>query len=49
MTERKIEGCLLRTDEDPDEPEYNVDNVRLNVDQQSYREQLITDDSKNVT
>ena len=33
----------------PDEIEFDGDNVQLNVNQQLYREQLIIDDSDNVT
>ena len=34
--------------DEPDETEYDGDNVRKNADQQSYREQSITDDSDNI-
>ena len=33
---------------EPDEPEYDGYNVQMNIDQQSYGEQSITDDSDNV-
>ena len=49
ITERTIEDRLVKTDKDPDEPEFDSENVKLNVDQQSYGEQSITDDSDNVT
>ena len=49
ITERKIEDRHDRTDKEPDEPEFNGDTVQLNVDQQSYGEQSITDDNENVT
>ena len=34
ITERKIEDHHEKTNKDPDEPEYDNDNVQLNVDQQ---------------
>ena len=48
IAERKIEDRHDKTCK-PDEPEFDGDNVQLNVDQQSYGEQSITDDSDNVT
>ena len=48
-TERNIEYQHVRTDNDPDEPEFDGGNVQLNVDQQSYEEQSFTDNSVNVT
>ena len=44
ITERKVEDRHLKTDNDPDDPESDADNVQLKVDQQSYGEQSITDD-----
>ena len=38
ITERKIEDRHEKTDKDQDDPEYDGDNVQLNVDQQSYGE-----------
>ena len=38
ITERKIEDRHDKIDKDPDEPEFDVDNLQLNVDQLSYRE-----------
>ena len=35
--------------DEPDESEYDADNVKINVDQHSYGEQSITDDSDNVS
>ena len=49
ITERKIEDQHAKTDNDPDEPEFDDDNVQLNVNQHSYGERSITDDSDNVT
>ena len=49
ITERKIEDRHVKTGNDPDEPEYDGENVQLNVDQQSYGEQPITDDSDYAT
>ena len=49
MTKRKIEDCQVKTDNDPDEIEYDGYNVQLNIDQQSYGEQSIPDDSNRVT
>ena len=43
ITERKIEDRHDKTYKEPDEPEFDVDNVQLNVGQQSYGEQSITD------
>ena len=34
--------------DEPDEPEYDGDNVKMNTDQHSYGEQSITNDSDNV-
>ena len=45
----KIEDLHAKTDKDPDESEFYCDSVQLNVDQKSYGEQSITDDSDNVT
>ena len=39
----------MKTANDTDEPEYDGDSLQLNVDQQSYGEQSITDDRNNVT
>ena len=49
ITQRKVEDCHERTEKDPCEPEFDDDNVQLNVDQQLYGEQSITDDSDNIT
>ena len=49
ITERKIENRQDKTDKDPNEPEFDGVNAQLNVDQQSYGEQSITDDSDDVT
>ena len=40
---------MTKTDKGSDEPEFDGDNVQLNVDQQSYGEQSITDNRENVT
>ena len=48
ISERKIEDRHERIYKEPDErdeSEYEEYNVQLNVDQQSYGEQSITDDS----
>ena len=45
----KIEEWYVRTDNDTNKPELDGDNEQLNVDQQSYGEQLITDGRNNVT
>ena len=45
ITERRIEDRHVRTDNDPDEPEYDGDIIQLNVDQLSYREHPFTNDS----
>ena len=49
ITEHKIEDRYVKTDKDPDEHDFDGSNVQLNVEQQSYGEQSITDDSDNVT
>ena len=49
ITERKIEDRRDRTNREPDEPEFDGENVELNVNQQSYGEQSITNDSYDVT
>ena len=46
---RKIEYRYVKTKNDPDEPEWGGDNIQLNFDQLSYREQPFTDDSESVT
>ena len=48
MTEHKIEDRHDTTYKEPDKPEFDGDNIQLNIEQQSYGEQLITDDSDNV-
>ena len=48
IIERKIEDRNDKTDKDPYESEFDGDNVQLNVDQQSYGELSINDDSDNV-
>ena len=48
-TERKIKDRHDKTDKESDEPEFDGDNVQLNVDQRQCGEQSITDDSDNVT
>ena len=35
ITDRKIEDRHIKTDNDPDEPEFDGDNVQLNVEKQS--------------
>ena len=49
ITESKIEERHVKTDNDPDAPELDVDNVHLNIGRQSYRKQSTTDDSDNLT
>ena len=49
VTERKIEDRHVKTRIDPYEPEYDGDNVQLNVYRQSYGEQSIAYDSDEVT
>ena len=39
---------IIKRRKELDKPEFDGDNVQLNVDLQSYREQSITDDSDNV-
>ena len=34
--------------DEPDEPEHDWENIQMNVEQQSYGEQSITDDSDNA-
>ena len=34
ITERNIEGRHVRADKHPDEPEFDCDNVKLNIDKQ---------------
>ena len=48
MTERKIEDQHEKTYKEPDWAELDRDNVRLNVDQQSYGELSVTDDRDNM-
>ena len=40
---------MRKQKKDLDESEYDSDSLQLNVDQQSYGEQSITDDSDNVS
>ena len=49
IVERKIEDRHYKTCKEPDEPVFDGDNEQINVDQQSYGKQSITDDSDNVT
>ena len=42
-TDRKFNDSHFKTDDDRDEPELDGDNVLLNVDQQSYEQESITD------
>ena len=49
ITERRIEDRNAKSDKDPDEPEFDGENIQLNVDLQSCGEQSITDDIDNVT
>ena len=49
ITERKIEDRHFKTDNDPDDPEFNNDCAQITVDQLSYGEQSIIDVSDNVT
>ena len=44
ITEHRIEDLNVKKDRDPDEPEYDGVNIKLNIDKKSYREQSITDD-----
>ena len=48
ITEHIIEDRNVKTDNCPDEPEYDGDIVQLNVEQELYGEQSITDDSDDV-
>ena len=48
ITERRIEDRHVKTDNEPNEPKCDGDNVQLNFTLQSYEEQLIIDDSDNV-
>ena len=50
ITECKIEDRHGKVDKEPDESdesEHDGDSVQMNVDQYSYEEQSITDDSEN--
>ena len=49
ITERKIEYRHKETDKDSYVLEFEGDSARLNIDQKSYREQLITYDSDFLT
>ena len=49
ITELLVEDRNVKTDNDPDKPEYDSENVQLNVNQQSYGEQQVTDDISNMT
>ena len=49
ITERKIEDWHVKTDKDPDESQLDGEDVQLNIDQKSYREQSISDNSGKVT
>ena len=49
ITYHKIEDWHDKMEKLPNEPELDGDNAQLNVDQQSYGEQSITDNSNNVT
>ena len=49
LTERRIEDRHVKTDSDQGEPEFDGDNVQLNVDQHTFGEQSITDHIDNVT
>ena len=49
MTKRKFEDGHEKKIKDPDEPQYDSDNVKLNVEKQSYGDQSITDDCDNVS
>ena len=48
ITKHKIEGQHVWTDNEPDEPEFDCDDVQLDVDQQWYGEHSIIDDSSNM-
>ena len=51
ITEFKIEDNQVKMNmesDEPDEPEYDGDNVKMSVDQQSHGEQSTTDDNENV-
>ena len=38
ITKRKIEDLKVKTENDPDEPEFDGEKVQLNVDQKLYGE-----------
>ena len=46
--ERKIEDRSVKASQCPSEPKLVSENVQLNVDQHSYGEQAVTDNSNNV-
>ena len=51
ITECKIKDRHAKMNKEPDEPdesEYDVDKIQMNVDQQSHGEQSVTDDTDNV-
>ena len=48
ITERKIKDRHEKTYKKPDEPGFDSDKIQLNIDQRSYGEQSITNDSDNV-
>ena len=48
FAECKIEDRHEKMNKKPDEPEFDGDNVQMNVDEQSYGEQSIADDNDNV-
>ena len=48
ITERKIKDRNDNTENDPDDSEFDGDNVRLKVDQKSYKEQSNSGDNDNV-
>ena len=48
ITEREIGDWLDKIHKEPDEPELDSDRVQLKIDQSSYGEQSITDDSGSV-
>ena len=49
ITERKIEDQHDKSYKEPDYPDLDGDNVQLNIDQQSYGEQTITNNNEDET
>ena len=44
-----IKDRNVKTDNDPDQPEFDGENLQINVYQKPYGEQSVTDDSDSVT